>query len=41
MGVMLHHAVMTDDDLDEVDDLADVLDAHRRAVLCSMAELVR
>ena len=30
VGVMLHHAVMTDEDLDHVDELAGVLDAHRR-----------
>ena len=40
VGVMLHHAVMTDDDLDELDDLLDVLDTHPGAVLTSMTELL-
>jgi len=41
VGVMLHHAVMTDEDLDQLDDLVAVLHAHPVAALCSIAELVR
>jgi hypothetical protein len=40
VGVMLHHALMTDDDLDQVDDLLGVFDAHPGAVLGSMTEFV-
>jgi predicted deacetylase len=40
VGVMLHHAVMTNDDLDQVDDLLAMLDAHAGAVLSSMTGLV-
>jgi len=40
VGVMLHHAAMTDGDLDHVDELARMLHAHPRATFCSIAELV-
>jgi peptidoglycan/xylan/chitin deacetylase (PgdA/CDA1 family) len=40
VGVMLHHAVMSDQDMDDAAELADVLGGHDRAVLSSMAELV-
>ena len=40
VGVMLHHAVMTDDDLAELDELLDLLDTHPGTVLTSMTELV-
>jgi peptidoglycan/xylan/chitin deacetylase (PgdA/CDA1 family) len=40
VGVMLHHAVMTDDDLAELDELLGVLDTHPGAVLTSMTALV-
>jgi peptidoglycan/xylan/chitin deacetylase (PgdA/CDA1 family) len=41
VGVMLHHAVMSDDDLDDLEELAALVQAHPRAVPCSMVELVR
>jgi hypothetical protein len=41
VGVMLHHAVMTDDDLDDVEQLAGLLRTHPRVSPCSMLELLR
>ncbi len=41
VGVMLHHAVMSDDDLDDVAELAALVQAHPRATACSMRELLR
>jgi hypothetical protein len=41
VGVMLHHAVMTETDFDHVDELSRLLHAHPGAALCSIAELVR
>ena len=40
VGVMLHHAVLSDDDLDDVEELAMLLETHPRAVPCSMRELL-
>jgi peptidoglycan/xylan/chitin deacetylase (PgdA/CDA1 family) len=40
VGVMLHHAVMTNEDLDDVAELTDLLHAHPRSVLCSMLDLL-
>jgi hypothetical protein len=41
VGVMLHHAVMTEADIDHVDELARLLHVHPHATLCSISELVR
>jgi hypothetical protein len=41
VGVMLHHAVMTKDDLDHVEELATLVQAHPQAVSCSIVELLR
>jgi hypothetical protein len=41
VGVMLHHAVMTDADFDHVDELARLLHGHPHAIPCSIAALVR
>ncbi len=41
VGVMLHHAEMTDADFDHVDELARLLHVHPHATLCSIGELVR
>jgi predicted deacetylase len=40
VGVMLHHAVMSDDDLDDVEELATLVETHPRGVPCSMRELL-
>jgi len=40
VGVMLHHALMGDDDLDDVEELATLVETHPRAVPCSMRELL-
>jgi predicted deacetylase len=41
VGVMLHHALMSASDLDDVEELAALVQGHPRAVPCSMVELVR
>ena len=40
MGVMLHHAVMTDTDLDDLDDLLRLLAVHPAVWLRTMADIV-
>ncbi len=41
VGVMLHHAVMSENDLDDVEELASLVQAHPRALPCSMVDLLR
>jgi hypothetical protein len=41
LGIMLHHAVMTDADWAALRELLPLLNAHRRAQLCLMRELIQ